>query len=81
MLFNSYVFIFAFLPIALLGYFICNKFGKYQLANIFLIGMSLWFYGYFNITYLPIICGSILINYFFQECSAIQQLKENIVQF
>ncbi|SDA42775.1 D-alanyl-lipoteichoic acid acyltransferase DltB, MBOAT superfamily [Butyrivibrio sp. INlla18] len=25
--------------------------------------MSLWFYGYFNIGYLPIICASILVNY------------------
>ena len=75
MLFNSYIFIFAFLPIALLGYFICNKFGKYQLANIFLIGMSLWFYGYFNITYLPIICGSILINYFFSRMLSNSAIK------
>lgn len=26
--------------------------------------MSLWFYAYFNIGYLPIICASILVNYF-----------------
>ena len=26
--------------------------------------MSLWFYAYFNIHYLPIILGSILFNYF-----------------
>lgn len=25
--------------------------------------MSLWFYAYFNISYLPIIVGSILVNY------------------
>lgn len=67
MLFNSYIFIFVFLPITLIGYFVCNRWGKYRLANIFLIGMSLWFYGYFNITYLPIIGGSILVNYFFSR--------------
>ncbi len=64
MLFNSHIFIFLFLPISLLGYFITNKFNKYNLAEYFLIVMSLWFYGYFNYKYLFIIIISILINYF-----------------
>ncbi len=63
MLFNSYIFIFVFLPLALIGYFLLNRFGKYQAANAFLAAMSLWFYGYFNYSYLPIICLSIVINY------------------
>lgn len=63
MLFNSYIFIFVFLPIAILGYFALNKIKKPQLAKIFLCGMSLWFYGYSNVYYLWIICSSILINY------------------
>jgi alginate O-acetyltransferase complex protein AlgI len=33
------------------------------LAQLFLFGMSLWFYGYFNPGYLLIILSSILINY------------------
>ena len=63
MLFNSYIFIFLFLPIALIGYFGLNKIGKYTLAKYFLAGMSLWFYAYFNISYLWIILASIVINY------------------
>ena len=63
MLFNSYIFIFLFLPIVLLGYFLLNRTKKYQLSNLFLIGMSLWFYGYFHPTYLYVICGSIFANY------------------
>lgn len=63
MLFNSYIFIFVFLPLALLGYFWLNHFHKYHWANLYLTGMSLWFYGYFSPHYLPIICCSILINY------------------
>ena len=63
MLFNSYIFVFVFLPAALLGYFLLNRCKKYTLANCFLIVMSLWFYGYFNYSYLPIICVSILVNY------------------
>ena len=63
MLFNSYIFIFLFLPIALLGYFGFNKASKYTLAKYFLVGMSLWFYAYFNISYLWIILASIAVNY------------------
>lgn len=63
MLFNSYIFIFLFLPVALLGYFVLNHWHRYRLANIFLILMSLWFYGYFNFSYLWIISGSIVGNF------------------
>ncbi len=63
MLFNSYIFIFIFLPAALLGWYGLNQLHKYRLAQLFLAGMSLWFYGYFNTYYLLIIVVSILINY------------------
>lgn len=67
MLFNSYIFILFFLPLTLLGYF-----GLYRLKNstysrVFLLGMSLWFYAYFNIRYLFIILFSILLNYLFSR--------------
>ncbi|MEZ3427401.1 MAG: MBOAT family protein [Lachnospiraceae bacterium] len=63
MLFNSYLFIFLFLPIALSGYFLMNRLKHYAMAKYFLIGMSLWFYAYFNISYLGIITASIALNY------------------
>lgn len=63
MLFNSYIFILLFLPIAIMGYFLLNHFHKYQLAKVFLLGMSLWFYSYFNVKYLPVILLSIGLNY------------------
>ena len=63
MLFNSYIFIFCFLPICILGYFLLNKTKKYQLGHGFLLGMSLWFYGYFNPGYLLIIIASVAVNY------------------
>lgn len=65
MLFNSYIFIFLFLPISLLGWYGLNRIKKYQTAQIFLIAMSLWFYAYFNSYYLAVILGSCAINYFF----------------
>ena len=64
MLFNSYIFIFAFLPFTIIGYFLLNKFKLYKISEYFLIIMSLIFYGYFNISYLPIIIFSIIFNYF-----------------
>ena len=63
MLFNSYLFIFIFLPIVLIGWFSLNKLKQYKLAEVFLIGMSLWFYAYFNFSYLFIIVGSCLFNF------------------
>ena len=63
MTFNSYIFILLFLPLCLLGYFVLNQFRHYRLGLILLIGMSLWFYGYFNPRYLNIICSSVIFNY------------------
>ena len=63
MLFNSYLFIFIFLPIVLIVWFSLNKIRQYKIAEVFLIGMSLWFYAYFNFSYLFIIVGSCLFNF------------------
>lgn len=63
MLFNSYEFIFIFFPIVLIGYFILNQYGKNQLAKGWLVLASLYFYSYFNHSYLIIIITSIVINY------------------
>lgn len=67
MLFNSYIFIFAFLPVTVTGYYILNHFKKFRIANAFLILMSLWFYGYFNYMYLFVIGGSILTNWIISQ--------------
>ena len=63
MTFNSYIFILLFLPISLIGYFLLNRITKLPVGKVFLLGMSLWFYGYFNYWYLPIIGISILFNF------------------
>ena len=63
MQFNSYIFILCFLPLTLIGYFGFYRLGKDRLAKLFLLAMSLWFYGYFNVSYLVIICGSIVVNF------------------
>ena len=63
MLFNSYEFIFLFLPITLILYFTLNRFGKYKLAKGWLVIASLYFYSYFHKSYLILIMSSIGVNY------------------
>ncbi len=64
MLFNSYVFMLAFLPLTLLGYFLLGKLPeRVPLNKLFLVLASFLFYGYNNPSYVPIIVVSILVNY------------------
>ncbi len=63
MLFNSYIFVLAFLPLTVIVYFAFNRFQLYKTAQAALICASLVFYGYFNQYYLLLIGGSILANY------------------
>lgn len=65
MLFNSYIFIFLFLPLTLGGWYLLNRWRRFDMALWFLCAMSLWFYAFFNPSYLLLILGSILMNYGF----------------
>ncbi len=59
MVFSSSVFLFAFLPVTLLGYRLLRGRGR----NIWLLIMSLIFFGWSQPSYLWIILASILVNY------------------
>ena len=61
MLFNSFEFIFLFLPITFFLYFALSK--QRPAARGFLIAASLFFYAWWNPAYLPLILGSILFNF------------------
>lgn len=63
MLFNSYIFIFLFLPIMLLGYFWFLRHKRILGSKVWLVGGSLFFYGYWNVVYIPLLLGSILVNF------------------
>ena len=63
MLFNSYVFLFFFLPVTLVGFHLIGKQGYHKVAVSWLVGASLFFYGWWNPAYLGLILGSILFNY------------------
>lgn len=62
MLFNSYVFIFLFLPIVLGGFHYFRVI-KHKYALIWLLLASLFFYGWWNPNYLILIICSMMVNY------------------
>ncbi|CAM2066007.1 MBOAT family protein [Sulfidibacter corallicola] len=63
MLFNSFEFIFVFLPIVLLSFFTVSLSRRYLLSRVVLVLGSLFFYGYWDYRYLPLILFSIVVNY------------------
>ncbi|MDD2698424.1 MAG: MBOAT family protein [Arcobacteraceae bacterium] len=63
MLFNSYEFIFGFLPITFFLYFYLTSKRLMTGAKGFLVFASLFFYSWWNIVYLPLILASMLFNY------------------
>lgn len=63
MLFNSYSFIFFYLPIVLSGYFFFIKRGSLRTALSWLLIASLFFYGYWDYRFLALLLGSIFFNF------------------
>jgi D-alanyl-lipoteichoic acid acyltransferase DltB (MBOAT superfamily) len=63
MLFSSYVFVFAFLPLALLGYYALVGRAPRSYQYGFLLLASLFFYGYWKLSYLPLLLISIVFNF------------------
>lgn len=63
MLFNSYEFIFVFLPVMFIGYFYLNSKRLIYGSKVWLVLGSLFFYSWWNVAYLPLILSSMLINY------------------
>jgi len=63
MLFNSYEFIFVFLPITFFIYFYLNHKRLTEASKGFLVCSSLFFYSWWSVAYLPIILSSMVFNY------------------
>ena len=77
MLFNSYEFIFLFLPITFFIYFYLNKKHLTEASKGFLVFASLFFYSWWSIAYLPLIIISMLFNYSLgRELSKNQKAKK-----
>lgn len=64
MLFNSFEFIFIFLPITLLIFFQIGRQGYYKIATAWLVATSLFFYSWWNPSYVGLLLFSLLFNYF-----------------
>ena len=62
MLFNSYPFLFGFLPITLAGYFWLARYGRRPAAS-WLALASLGFYAWWDIRFLPILGLSVIWNF------------------
>jgi alginate O-acetyltransferase complex protein AlgI len=62
-LFNSAVFVFFYLPVVLIGYLAALRL-RWARAGIAWLGLaSIFFYGYWNPAFLPLLAASILFNY------------------
>jgi alginate O-acetyltransferase complex protein AlgI len=61
MLFNSRAFLLVFLPLALLFYALASRSERWRLPPLLLI--SIIFYGYWDVRFVPLIVGSILFNW------------------
>jgi alginate O-acetyltransferase complex protein AlgI len=62
MLYNSYSFIFLFLPIVFAGFFSIARM-SHELAALWLACASLFFYGWWNPAYVALLVGSVLFNF------------------
>jgi len=65
MLFNSYQFIFLFLPVTIFVFFRIGRLGHANAALSWLVLASFFFYGWWNPVYLGLILLSIIFNYLF----------------
>lgn len=63
MLFNSFPFVAVFLPVTLCVYFWLNRRRLVLAADSWLLFASVFFYGWWDIRYVPLLLGSMLFNY------------------
>src|SRR5579872_1258199 len=75
MLFNSYQFIFVFLPVVLFGYFAANRLGP-TAPVIWLALASLVFYSFSNWPFVALLLASIAFNYFIGWLLISRNLRE-----
>ncbi len=62
MLFNSYIFLFLFVPVVFAGFFLIGRYNR-PLGALWLFAASLFFYGWWNPAYVGLLLVSIALNY------------------
>ncbi len=75
MLFNSFEFILFFLPVTFLVFFFLNNLGREMASRIWLLGASLFFYGWWAPVYVPLILGSIIFNYGINQTFSLRKFE------
>jgi alginate O-acetyltransferase complex protein AlgI len=82
MLFNSYEFLFLFLPATFFIFLLIRGKGHQGGSLLWLVGASLFFYGWWNPAYLTLLTGSILFNYglsiVLKKCKSTSAKKINL---
>ncbi len=63
MIFSSYQFVLMFFPITAIGYWVLNHFRFYEMAKIWLVIASFYFYAQGSPSFFPYFMGSVLANY------------------
>jgi D-alanyl-lipoteichoic acid acyltransferase DltB (MBOAT superfamily) len=81
MLFNSYIYIFLFLPFTFFVYFALNRAKLLVASKIFLVLASLFFYSWWSVKYLPIMLFSIFFNYYIGQLLSKKRENKSILIF
>lgn len=63
MVFSSYIFLLAFLPATLLGFYSLRRFGAFNASVTFLLCASFVFYAYWSLPHSGLLLGAILVNF------------------
>lgn len=81
MLFHESVFVFLFLPIVVPAYLLCKIYIN-NYSSIILLGiLSIIFYGYWDIMYVPLLAFSITFNFFVGQYFLKNSYKTNLVLY
>ena len=70
MVFSSYIFLLAFLPAVLIGFYALRARGAYGVSATFLLIASLIFYAYWSVAHLALLLGSIAGNFLLGRLAA-----------
>ncbi|WP_027912623.1 MBOAT family O-acyltransferase [Pseudomonas sp. URIL14HWK12:I7] len=63
MLFTSFQFLFGYLPVVFVGFFLIRRFLGMKVAALWLGAASVFFYGWWDLTYVPLLLTSIIFNF------------------
>ena len=82
MQFNTYIFIFFYIPVVLMGYYLTNKFSN-KMGKAFVIIMSCIFYAYAGVAFFLLLLGVMFCNYLFvillNRCEKREQSRKILI--